>query len=79
MQPLHALSKSSGRVATFAVSLSGGRVVEYTYRNKKDNQLVTAQKFEAWLVGQNPQEYCIGYVKGSKAECNKAKEKYTDA
>ena len=38
----------------------------------------TAFKFDVWLVGQNPQEYCIGYVKGPKAECNKAKEKYTD-
>ena len=39
---------------------------------------MTAHKFEAWLVGNNPQDYCIGFVKGSEAECNQAKMKYTD-
>ena len=66
LQPLGALNKSSARLATFAVRLCGGRVVEYTYKNKKDNQEVKAQKFEVWLVGQNPEHYCIGYVKSSE-------------
>ena len=79
MQGLNALNKSSGRFATFAVRLCGGRVVEYTYKNKKDNQMVTAHKFEVWLVGTNPQEYCIGYVKGNKTTCTKAKQQHTDA
>ena len=39
---------------------------------------MTAHKFEAWLVGNNPQDYCIGFVKGSEAECNRAMAKYTD-
>ena len=37
---------------------------------------MTAHKFEAWLVGNNPQDYCIGFVKGSEEECNQAKLKY---
>jgi len=40
---------------------------------------VTAHKFEAWLVGNNPQDYCIGFVKGTQAECNRAKDQYHDA
>ena len=78
LQPLQALNKSSARVATFAVRPCGGRVVRYTYTSKKDQRAVTAHKFEAWLVGNNPQDYCIGFVKGSEAECNQAKMKYTD-
>ncbi len=49
--------------------------MEYSYLNKKDNLLVRAQKFDGWLVGQNPQEYCIGYVEGTKAVCSEAKDK----
>ena len=51
--------------------------MHYTYTSKKDNRPVTAHKFEAWLVGNNPQDYCIGFLKGSEAECNQAKKKYT--
>lgn len=79
LQPLGALNKSSARLATFAVRLCGGRVVEYTYKNKKDNQEVKAQKFEVWLVGQNPEHYCIGYVKSSVRVCQEALQKYQDA
>ena len=35
-----------------------------------------AQKFEAYLVGQNPQHYCIGYVKNSLRVCEEAMRKY---
>ena len=76
MQPLGVLNKSSSRLATFLVRACGGRVVEYTYKNKKDNQEVKAQKFEAYLVGQNPQHYCIGYVKNSLRVCEEAMRKY---
>ena len=79
LQPLHALNKSSGRVATFAVRFSGCRLVHYSYRKRQDNQLLTGHKFEAWLVGTNAQEYCIGYVKGTEAECTKAMATYTEA
>ena len=76
MQPLGALNKSSAVLATFAVRLYGGRVVEYTYKNKKDNQEVKAQEFEVWLVGQDPEHYCIGYVKGSVRLCEEALQKF---
>ena len=52
--------------------------MRHSYTSKKDQRAVTAYKFEAWLVGINPQDYCIGFVKGSEAECNQAKLKYTD-
>ena len=51
MQPLGALTKSSGRVATFAVRVAGARTVTYTYKEKKTQQEVLAHKFETWLVG----------------------------
>ena len=72
------MNKNSARVATFAVRPCGGRVARYTYTSKRDQRAVTAHKFEVWLVGNNPQDYCIGFVKGSVAECNQAKMKYTD-
>ena len=76
LQPLGALNKSSARVAAFGVRPCGGRVVQYTYSSKKDQSTVTAHKFEVWLVSDNPQDYCIGFIKGSKAECERAKTKY---
>ena len=39
---------------------------------------MTAHKFEIWLVGTDANDYCIGYVKGSEAECKKAKQQYID-
>ena len=78
LQPLQVLNKSSARVATFAVRPCGGRVVQYTYTSKRDQREVTAYKFEVWLIGNNAQDYCIGFVKGSEQECNLAKTKYTD-
>ena len=38
-----------------------------------------AYKFEVFLVGTNAQDYCIGFVKASEAECKKAMENYTEA
>ncbi len=79
LQELQHLNKSSGKIATFAVRLWGGRVVDYQYKRRPDYQLVTQHKFEVWLVGSNPQAYCIGYVKGTETVCNRAKQQYADA
>ena len=80
IQSLKVLNKSSGRLATFACRVSSGRVVHYQYRKRKDdpNSVVTAYKFEAYLVGTDAEDYCVGYVKGSLADCTRAKEKYTE-
>ena len=51
---------------------------KYTYISKKNGQEVTAYKFEVWLVGNNPQHYCIGFIKGNEKQCNLARRKYTD-
>ena len=47
-------------------------------KSKMTQQQMTMHKFETWLMGNNPEEYCIGFVKGSEAQCNDAKMKYTD-
>ena len=74
---LSALNKSSAIVADFAVRLSGGRVIEYSY-TKKDGSPMTAHKFEIWLVGTKPESYCIGFIKGAKAAVTAAQARYTD-
>ena len=78
MQNLKALTKSSAKVATFAVRLSDGGVEKYTYPNKSTVVETTAYKFEVFLVGTNPEEYCKGYVKSTESDCNKAAAKFKD-
>ena len=73
-----ALSKSSGKLATFAVRIVGAKTGEYTFTSKRDTKPVTQHKFEAWLVGINAQAYCLGFVKGSQATVKQASEKYTE-
>ena len=78
LQNLKSLNKSSARVATFAVKLCDGIVEHYTYFQKGSQQQVTANKFEVTLVGRNPQDYCKGFVKASKEDCEKAAAKFKD-
>ena len=73
---LNNLNKSSAKVADFPVSMAMGNLVEYTYQSKKDSSTVKAQKFEVYVVGQKPEAYCIGYVKGKIEDCRKAQEKF---
>ena len=78
LQNLKSLNKSSARVATFAAKLCDGIVEQYTYFQKGTQQQVTAHKFEVTLVGRNPQDYCKGFVKASKEDCEKAAAKFKD-
>ena len=73
---LSSLNKSSAKVVAFPVSMAMGNLVEYTYPSKKNNGTVKAQKFEVYVVGKNPGDYCIGFVKGPMEECRKAQEKF---
>ena len=75
---LNNLNKSSAKVAAFRVSMAMGNLVEYTYQSKKDSSTVKAQKFEVYVVGQNAEAYCIGYVKGNMEACRKAEQKFCD-
>jgi len=77
MQNLKALTKSSAKVATFAVRLTDGGLETYTYLDKK-GQEITAHKFEVFLVGNKSDEYCKGYVKGNSSECIQAAGKCKD-
>ena len=78
MQPFMALNRNSAKLASFTIRVCRGRLVQYEYRSKRDGSLMTGHKFEAWLVGSNAEHYCIGFLKGSKAQCEKAKSKYHD-
>ena len=78
LQNLKSLNKSSAKVATFAAKLCDGIVEQYTYFKKGSQQQVTAHKFEVTLVGRNPQDYCKGFVKASKEDCEKAAAKFKD-
>ena len=77
MQNLKALTKSSAKVATFAVRLTDGGLETYTYLDKK-GQEITAHKFEVFLVGNKSEEYCRGYVKGTSSNCTQAAGKFKD-
>ena len=75
---LNSLNKSSAKVGEFPVQLAMGKILEYTYFSKKDCSTVQAQKFEVYVVGQNPEAYCIGYVKGNMEACRQAHQKFCD-
>ena len=51
---------------------------DYQFRKVKNDPKseVTGYKFETYLVGKDAEFYCVGYVKGSLDQCNKAKEKF---
>ena len=48
---LHSLNKSSAKVADFPVTMSMGKITEYSYTSKKDCSTVKAQKFEVYVLG----------------------------
>ena len=75
---LGALNKSSARIASFVVAVTGGRVIEYTFTQKKDGKTIHAHRFETRLVGMKAESYCIGSVKGSAAACKSAAEEFVD-
>ena len=75
---LAVLSKSSAKLATFVVALHGGRVFDYSYTGKKDGKCITAHRFEVHLVGIKGESYCLGFVKGPRQQCEKAKADYKD-
>ena len=77
-QPLSALNRSSARLASFTIRVCCPHVSQYSYQSKRNQQMVTAFKFEAWLVGNNPGEYCLGFVKGSEAEYKRAQTEFPD-
>jgi len=73
---LNALSKGSAKVATFVVRVHGPEIKEYPYECKKTRQNLKGHKFEVYLVGNNPEWYCIGFVKDSTDALGKAQFKF---
>ena len=75
---LNSLNKNSAKVLEFPVQMAMGKIVNYTYFSKRDCSTIQAQKFEVYVVGQNPEAYCIGYVKDDMEACRQAHEKFCD-
>ena len=75
---LNVLNKSSAKIAAFLVTVFKGRVSDYTFTQKGSGKVITAHKFEAWLVGSKAESYCIGYVRGTPQACKSAASKFVD-
>ena len=69
---LAAVNKSSARLGHFLVKVANAKSSTYTYKDKRNGSDVNAAKFELHLVGENPSDYCIGYVKGSTQQIAEA-------
>ena len=75
---LQALNKTSAKIATFPVRLTGGRVESYEYNSKKTGDKITAHKFEVFMIGLKATSYCKGFVKGSRSDVQEAQRKFPD-
>jgi hypothetical protein len=73
---LSALNKSTAKAAAFRSKIWGGLVIQHTYTQRQDNKMVTAHKFEAWLVGPKAESYCLGFVKCTPTAVQKAAKDY---
>ena len=71
-------NKSSAKVGRFLVKVSHGWTKSYEYEKKGTGQTVKAQKFECFLVGSNPSDYMVGFVKGSTKQVEEGKTKFKD-
>ena len=75
---LQEFNKSSAKVGHFIVQIAHGKVTQWEYEDKKTKQQVKANKYECILVGENPEIYMYGFVRGSPKEADDAAKKYKD-
>ena len=75
---LGALNKSSARIASFLVKIRNAKSTTYTYQSKKDGSEITAHKFEAILLGEDPSSYCLAQMKGTERQVQTAATKFLD-
>ena len=77
-QDLAGLNRNSAKIASFLVRVKNAEKIVYTEVSKKTRIPVTAYKFEAHLVGEHPESYCIGCIKGTQAVMDAAFELYVN-
>ena len=75
---LSALNKQSAKVATFLVKVVRADMVVFMYKSRRDGSEQTAQCWECHLLGENPENYCVGCVKGSDDAVKKAAKRFAN-
>ena len=75
---LEEFGKNSAKVAHLLVKTTQGRVTSWEYEDKKKGQTMRAHKFECILLGETPEVYMLGYVRGSDKQAQEAFKKYKD-
>ena len=76
--PLSALNKSSAKLAAFHVRIVHPHKQTYQYISRRNGKQVEAHKFEAYLVGETPEQYCMAKVGGTEQHINAAAERFSD-
>jgi hypothetical protein len=71
-------NKNSAKIGHFLVKIYNGKLQEYAYEQKQTKAKMTANKFECILVGDNPSDYMLGFVKGTKKQAEDAKKQFKD-
>jgi len=74
---LTALTKQSARVAQFFVKVDEPEVIKYSFKGKRDQKEHTAKRFQCFLVGQNPEGYCIAFAKDEHGQLENALQTFT--
>ena len=69
---LSALNKQSAKVATFLVKVVRAEMQVYTYLSKRDGSEQKGKRWECYLLGEDPEMYCVGFVRGSDDAMKKA-------
>ena len=75
---VQAFNKSSVKIGHFVVKIAHGEKMDYTYEDKKTKQTVKAHKFECTLVGELPEVYMHGFVKGTPKDVDEAAKKFAN-
>ena len=74
---LAALNKGSAKTGSFLVRVLHGSIITWEYNSMYKGNKKKGSRFECYLVGDDPKQYCKGCAKGEK-EANKAAAKFKD-
>lgn len=76
LTPLGSLTESSAKTADFLVRVYYSKKIEYSFKSKRDGNLVEHVRFSCILLGEDAGNYCEASVKTSTDDVNAALEKY---
>ena len=76
LTPLGSLTKSSAKTADFLVRVYTPKIIEYSFKSKRDGKLVEKVRFSCILLGVDASHYCEASVKTSTDDVKAALEKY---